>query len=178
MISNSTIPTSDPRLQQFHLRFCCFKPRFNQLQIWFQLCQFQFPHFRPQFHNSDSANFTPSTVNYKIFHAAASWVIYGWSLTIASLWYVVNQHQFYIRKINTHMELVAYWFFVRETCRMLVVCFSPRETDFVHGTCCVWICVDRTCDVQISIYKPFLHLDFSLRETWTLIFSLWNPYSS
>ena len=78
---------------------------------------------------------------------------------------------FILFKLILSRNFVACRFFVRETCCMsffsswnLYIDLSNRETDFVHGACCVLIFVRGTFCVPIFV-----------RETWCmLIFFFWN----
>ena len=52
----------------------------------------------------------------------------------------------------------------------LVHWFSPRETNFVRGTCCVFVTVRGACSVLIFVRENCFLFIFSLRKTCSLTF--------
>ena len=206
-IPNSASPASDPDYNGSTFDSAGFHPGSNDSSFHY-MPPIPTPHLAPfasvpdfklpsPIPNSDPINSTPSSIDPKILLAAALVVIYGWSLTIASLLYVFDQYHFYIGRINTHMELLACWFLFVELVACwflyvnLVICwffsswnlyinFSHRETYFLHGNCCGLIFVSESCSM---LFLDSWNLSFDFFSSWSglvhgtsfmLIFARWT----
>jgi len=81
-------------------------------------------------------------------------------------------------KLILFVELVACWFFVRETFCVLTfsswnlyIDFSPPETYFVHKTCCEPIFIHETCCRLIFVRETYCMLIY-IREMCSILIFL------
>jgi len=100
-------------------------------------------------------------------------------------------------KLILSREIIAWWLFVRRTSCALIFCswnllhvnffyfsldfyidFSHRETDFVHGNCCMLIFVRGTFFVPIFVREAYCMLIFLFLKLMYWFLSSWNGFCS